>query len=222
MSGGFKGPSAGKALRSTTSVLVSFLRDAPLPAPVFHGRSRDGVLSEPHTNPLTRARKTRKPKPARRMSAAEKLDGVLQWENLDFAADCRAWGNWFATMIMPNPWSPAESLDGSLAQSLRLMQSALDPALLAEAMTGNLTEAEVAGEAIGWWAYQMYGTAELQDDGSYAINSDSRFVENVVVAPSQKCPDDMCKAFGYSGNSDIIGIGVSDPVPQAKVALLRF
>ena len=147
------------------------------------------------------------------MSGADELGEVLQWENLDFAADCRAWGNWFATMIMPNPWSPAESLDGSLAQSLRLMQSALDPALLAEAKLSNLTEAEVAGGAIGWWASQMYGTAILQDDGSYAINQESRFVENVVVVPSEKCPDDMCKAFGYAGNSDIIGIGVSGSVP---------
>lgn len=147
------------------------------------------------------------------MSDPEKLGGVLRWENLDFAADCRAWGNWFATMIMPNPWSPAESLDGSLAQSLRLMQTALDPALVEDAMAGNVSAAEVAGEAIGWWAYQMYGTAVLQDDGSYAINSESGFVENVVVVPSQKCPDDMCKAFGFSGNSDIIGIGVSAPFP---------
>lgn len=147
------------------------------------------------------------------MSDAEKLRGLLRWEDLNFAADCQAWGNWFATFIMPNPWSPAESLDGSLAMSLKLMQSAVNPLLLTAAMTMNVTEAELAGETLGWWAYQVYDTVVLQDDGTYMIDLESKFVENVVKAPSRKCPDDLCKAFGYSGNNDITGIGVSSLSP---------
>ncbi|KAL2109595.1 hypothetical protein VUR80DRAFT_2269 [Thermomyces stellatus] len=142
------------------------------------------------------------------MSDVASLRTFLRWENLDFASDCEAWGNWFATFILPNPWDPVESLDGSLGMTLQLMESAVSPLVLDLVATANVSQAEVAGEALGWWANQMYDTVVEADDGTIKINTESDFIKNVVTKPSEKCPEALCKAFGYSGNDDITGIGV--------------
>lgn len=147
------------------------------------------------------------------MSDVASLRTFLRWENLDFASDCEAWGNWFATFILPNPWDPVESLDGSLGMTLQLMESAVSPLVLDLVATANVSQAEVAGEALGWWANQMYDTVVEADDGTIKINTESDFIKNVVTKPSEKCPEALCKAFGYSGNDDITGIGVSSTLP---------
>ena len=143
------------------------------------------------------------------MSDDEPFSNLPGWEDLDFAADCDAWGNWLATFIQPNTWDPATSLDGSFATSLVLYQAASESAFAASPALENTPHQKLAGDILGWWAYHLYGMVILDDNETVSVDQNADFMQHVIVAPSEKCPDEMCKAFGFSGNDDITGIGVS-------------
>lgn len=134
---------------------------------------------------------------------------IPPWEDMNFAANCTAWGNWLATWLLPNPWNRLESVDGGFYQTLTLIQASFPPDLVKE-LASNMSMPRLAGVVNAWWTFEMYDAFDWDETATpTTLKVDSAFAQNVLLAGIEKCPEDACKAEGNTGNADITGIGVS-------------
>lgn len=140
------------------------------------------------------------------------------WDQLDFARDCSAYGQWLAAFIAPNPWTPDEALGGSIPLSIVLMSNALPPGWVFNdtSVDGGvaLNATEVVQSSAGtayfssvmqWFVAHLYATYNDTDGQWYA---DSEFVDHVVWEPASRCGREFCKAIAFTSNADLSGIGI--------------
>ncbi|CAK7269212.1 hypothetical protein SEPCBS57363_003487 [Sporothrix epigloea] len=140
------------------------------------------------------------------------------WDQLDFARDCSAYGQWLAAFIAPNPWTPEEALGGSIPLSIVLMSYALPPGWVFNdtSVDGGvaLNMTEVVHSSAGtpyfssvmqWFVAHLYTTYNTTDGQWYA---DDEFVDHVVWEPANRCGREFCKAIAFTSNADLSGIGI--------------
>lgn len=133
------------------------------------------------------------------------------WEDMDFTANCTAWGNWLATWFLPNPWDRLQILEGGYSPTFTLIDSAVPEGIVARVLDGNssITLPKVLSKTHEWWSYHLYNMYEWDADGAVLdYDLDSAFWLNVMEPGMYNCQKEVCKAQAYTGNADITGIGV--------------
>ena len=57
---------------------------------------------------------------------------ITPWADIKVTANCTAWGNWYATLVAPNPWNKLQSLEGGYTTTLALIDASFPPGLMVE------------------------------------------------------------------------------------------
>lgn len=135
-------------------------------------------------------------------------DGVLftslpTWDQMDFRQNCSLYGNWLASYIMPNPWDTSERVGASFLLSLDYFIASTPVSW--DLPTAAERQQKVLQDISSWFTYHMYNFYN-STDGYWYISEE--FKLRAIEEPVESCPAEFCKALGYTGNADTVGIGV--------------
>lgn len=133
------------------------------------------------------------------------------WDEMDFAANCTTWGNFVSSFVEPNPWADDNVLLGSYQTTIELFEASAPVGTFDTGEFGNLTALEQRAKIAEWYTWNVYGTLIPVDENLVQFNQSTPFWIHVGALPIEKCQDEYCSALGYTGNTDLTGVGVSRP-----------
>lgn len=86
-------------------------------------------------------------------SNGEHFPDLPPLKKMNFANDCHAWGEWFATYFTPSPWNSTEFLDGDVKTIIKLFNSSV-PAEWQKPR--NWTRATYSARVLEWYGFNYY------------------------------------------------------------------